>query len=90
MSKFVIHRLAHFYFQINILTVRAADGILITVVAIERGTHVGKSMPHQLNAYYVRAAHTYRTVYGQILEAYFAAGLFSVVLVGNLRLGYFH
>lgn len=74
-----------YYFQRKILSLRAVDGILTTLMAMKRGENAERKIPFLFNSYYIRAAHTYKMVYREVFEAFFAAGLSELVSVSGFR-----
>lgn len=63
--------------QRKILSVKAADGILITEMAVKKNQMLGMKILEYLEACYVRAAHIYRTVHSDINYVFITAGLIT-------------
>lgn len=74
-----------FYLQRNILSIKAADGILITEVAVSksREQELAKNLPVYLEPYNMRAAHIYRTVHSDINYGILTAGLITSTSVNK-------
>lgn len=70
-----------FHSQRKILTVNAADGILVNELAVKTNQLEGRGEPKFLKSTFVRAAHIYRTVRSDINYAFITAGLISSISV---------
>lgn len=75
------------YLQRKILSIKAADGILITELAANKSQEqeLAKKMPVYLEPNYMRAAHIYRTVHSDINYAFITAGLITSISVRVLN-----
>lgn len=75
------------FIQLNILTKKAADGILITEIETRRNRTTDAAMPVRLDLYHMNAVHVYKNVYRQVKKVFELAGLADFISVSDSILG---